>query len=296
MKNTEQEVATGLTQSAFNRRAFVKGAGFTGLGLAGATLAAGKLGMMDSLPGARALGIKPSSVLAAGVTDVDILNFALNLEYLEAEFYTMALTGKTIEDYGIGIDGTGTQGPTTGGMKVDFDNRHERSRKLNEIATEIAYDEAQHVILLRGALGGAAVAKPAINLDALGIGFANFRQFLQLSRAFEDTGVSAYGGAAPLITSKAYLQTAVQIALTEAYHASNVRLLISENDVATTATDSMDILPPPSGVQYFTVNLQALAVVRTTSQVLSIVYANSQSGTMSGGFFPNGVNGTINTV
>ena len=298
MKSTEQDNAVRLAQSIVNRRAFVKGAGFTGLGLAGASLVAGKLGVMDTIPGASALGIKPSSVEAAGITDVDILNFALNLEYLEAEFYAMALTGKTIEDYGIGIDGTGTPGPTTGGMKVDFapSGGAEKSGKLSDIALEIAYDEAQHVLLLRKALGSYAVAKPAINLDALGIGFADFKQFLTLARAFEDTGVSAYGGAAPLITSKAYLGVAVQIALTEALHAANLRLLVSENNVPISALDSLDVVPPPSGTFYFTVDLQALAVVRTTSQVLAIVYHNSTAGTNMGGFFPKGVNGTINTV
>ena len=297
MKNSEQENVTSLAESPVNRRAFVRGAGFTGLGLAAASLMGGRLGMMDKLPGAGELGIKPSSVHAAGITDVDILNFALNLEYLEAEFYVMALLGKTIEEVGVPISGnSGTPGPTTGGMKVNFNDPAELSRRLNTIATEIAYDEVEHVLFLRNALGGDAVAKPAINLDALGIGFANFRSFLQLARAFEDTGVSAYGGAAPLITSKAYLGAAVQIALTEALHSSNLRLLIAGNHIQTSPLDSLDKLPPPSGLQYFETDLQALTVVRTTSEVLAIVYHNSTPGTSRGGFFPNGVNGTIATV
>jgi hypothetical protein len=57
--------------------------------------------------------------------------------------------------------------------------------------------------------------------------------------------------------------------------------------------DSLDVLPPPSGKNFFTVNSQALAIIRTTSQVLSIVYGG---GTTSGGFFPDGVNGVINTA
>jgi hypothetical protein len=130
----------------------------------------------------------------------------------------------------------------------------------------------------------------------LGIGFADFQQFLQLARAFEDTGSSAYGGAASLITSKSYLQTAVRINIAEAMHVSNLRGLIAVNNVPTTALDGQDVLPPPSGSKYFTVDTQALGVVRTTSEVLAIVYANSASGTSSGGFFPNGVNGTITTV
>lgn len=297
MKTDKQDYATDLIESTINRRSFVKRAGFTGLGLAGAALVAGKVGVMDNMPGARALGMNVNEVHAAGITDADILNFALNLEYLEAEFYTMAFYGKRISAFGIGETGVGDYGATTGGMKVNFANTYlmTGSASLGAIAEEITADEQEHVKLLRSALGSAAVAKPAINLDALGIGFANYQQFVQLSRAFEDTGVSAYGGAAPLISSKAYLGVAVQIGLLEAYHASNIRLICAGLNLPTFALDSRDFPPPPTGKQYFDDN-NALTVVRTTSEVLAIVYHNSASGTMKGGFFPNGVNGVINTV
>lgn len=300
--------------TAIGRRAFVKGAGLTGLGIAGATLMAGKLDLLEK-------------VEAATVTDTDILNFALNLEYLEAEFYTIATTGRRIEDFGIPTSGTGTPGPTTGGKKVNFkgeedddgdsrprppnpnppprpnpppapdqDGGEEFSGRLTAIAKEITFDEQQHVLDLRAALGAAAIAKPKIDLDALGIGFRDFRSFLQLSRAFEDTGVSAYGGAAPLITSKTVLSAAVRIGLTEALHSANIRLLVAENQVRTMPVDGKDVLPPPSGTKYFEVDQKAFTIVRTTSQVLAIVYHNSTPGTMKGGFFPDGVNGRINTV
>ena len=131
---------------------------------------------------------------AQSLTDVDILNFALNLEYLEAEFYTVATTGRRIEDLGIGVSGVGTLGGTVGGSVVAMDNR------VMQVARDIANEEQMHVKLLRTALGSAAVAKPAINLAALGIGFANVTEFLTLARAFEDVGVTAYNGAAPLIS------------------------------------------------------------------------------------------------
>lgn len=162
---------------------------------------------------------------------------------------------------------------------------------------EITFDEQQHVMLLRSALGSAAIAKPAINLDALGTGFEGFLHFIAVARAFEDVGVSAYGGAAPLISSKDILATAARIALTEAYHAGSLRTLAAANkDPYLFPVDSQDILPPPGGKQYFTVNGQALSIVRTPGQVLAIVYHNTTSGASAGGFFPSGVNGNIDSV
>ncbi len=278
------------------RRSFMKGAGMTGLGLAAAAVAGVRLGALDSLPGASKLGLGTRGVKAASslTPDIEVGQFALNLEYLEAEFYTMAVTGKTLAQSGFDVSGHGTAGATTGGAKVDFSG--DASGKLATIAQQIMQDEQQHVLLLRKALTpGNTIAKPAINLDALGIGFATFEQFLVLSRAFEDTGVSAYGGAVTLLNDPGYLQVAVQVGLLEAYHASNIRLLISLNNVDTTALDKFDILPPPSGTDYFN-DTNALTTIRTTSEVLAIVYANSASGTDKGGFFPNGVNGAITTV
>lgn len=245
----------------------------------GAALAMSSVGMLAGCGGSG------SPSLTAGPSDVDILNFALNLEYLEAEFYTVATTGGHIDAMGIGITGTGTPGPTTGGSKVAFVDQ-----ELSAIALEIATDERTHVTVLRTALGANAVAKPAINLAALGIGYASDAQFLALARAFEDVGVSAYTGAAPLITSKAYLQTAASILAAEAEHVANIRLKVKQAAVATSALDSKDILPPPSGTNYFSLDSNALAVPRSTREVLNIVYASAGA---SGGFFPNGLNGTI---
>jgi len=212
----------------------------------------------------------------------------------------VATTGKTIEQSGIAVSGTGNSGPTTGGNTVNLtssSNETELTGQLKAVVEEITYDEQQHVLLLRSALGSAAIAKPAINLNALGTGFQGFLHFIALARAFEDVGVSAYGGAAPLISSSAILATAARIALTEAYHAGTLRTLAAANkDAYLFPVDSQDILPPPTGKQYFTVNTQALSIVRTPGQVLAIVYHNTTSGASAGGFFPNGVNGNITSV
>jgi hypothetical protein len=285
---------------AFDRRSFVKNAGLATAAMAGAVVVGGKLGVLDAIPGINKTSLIAQAVKAGAITDVDILNFALNLEYLEAEFYTVATTGKTLGDTGFNLGGTGTQGHTTGGRIVNLthnaEGNPEATGQLKAIAAEITNDEQQHVLLLRSALGADAIAKPTINLDALGTGFEGYRHFTALARAFEDVGVSAYGGAAPLIASKDILATAARIALTEAYHAGNLRLVAAVDDSPTFAVDSKDILPPPSGKQYFTVNTQALSLVRTPGEVLAIVYANTTPGAASGGFFPNGVNGNITTV
>ncbi len=292
----EEEVAA-VAEKISDRRAFLKAAGFTGLGLASAGLVAGNMGALDNTPVGRALGLKTKNVEAAGITDVDILNFALNLEYLEAEFYTMAYFGQTLDQFGIWTTGSGNHGATTGGKKIFFDEGQFLTQELSKVAYQLAKDEQTHVNLLRNALGPMVVAKPAINLDALGAElFDTYQGFLTLARAFEDTGVSAYGGAAPLITSKAYLGVAAQIALTEAMHSGNLRLWTDLNKIKVAPLDSLDVVPPVAGPNFFTVDKNALAIVRTPSQVLSIVYANSAPGATGGGFFPNGMNGAITTV
>jgi hypothetical protein len=231
---------------------------------------------------------------SSGPSDSDILNFALNLEYLEAEFYTMATQGTTIDQLGIGITGSGNAGATTGGQRINFPAGG--TFPTGAIANGIAADERAHVALIRSALTAAGVmpvAKPAINLNALGIGFNGVTDFLQVARALEDTGVTAYAGAAPLISSKSILGTAAQILATEAEHAANIRLQIATLGISTSPLDGADILPPPTGQKYFSVDNNGLVQTRTPGQVLFIAYG-SQSAQTVGGFFPNGVNGSLN--
>jgi hypothetical protein len=269
MKTNEQENATSLTTSAINRRAFFKGVGATGLGLAGAAIIGTNFGTNEQKVEA-----------ASGVSDGDILNFALNLEYLEGEFYSVSTYGATLQQRGI-LKSNEVSGPTTGGKMVKFTD-------LAYLATAIRNDEMEHVLLLRSALGSAAVKKPAINLDALGYGFGSELTWLKLARQFEDVGVSAYLGAAPLITSKAYLAAAAAIFGTEAQHSGSVRANCIMKGVASPAVDSKDV-PPTSGAPYF-VDSNGLSIPRTTSQVLNIVYGG---GKCSGGFYPSGMNGVI---
>lgn len=255
-----------------------------------------KIGIASAAVGAAAVagGVKLNAQ-SSGPTVVDVLQFALNLEYLEAEFYTYATTGKGIEAMGIGIDGAGTPGPTTGASKVNFANNLVFT---GAIAANIAQDERAHVMLLRGALtqaGITPVAKPAINLNALGIGFANEAQFLTLARVFEEIGVSAYGGAAalPVVGNSPYIGTAARILATEAEHTGNIRLQIARLGIQAAAIDGVDIIPPPSGSDFISADpTMGLTAVRTPGQVLFLAYGNMGNAT-AGGFYPNGVNGAI---
>jgi hypothetical protein len=272
MKNNEQHNAIALTKSAFNRRGFIKGAGFAGLGLAGAAVVGSKLAFNDDKVEA-----------ATGVSDEDILNFALNLEYLEAEFYVMSTYNTTLVGLGV-IKSSDQTGPTTGGQRVP----NFGSSPSAYLATALRKDEVNHVIYLRNALGSAAVKKPAINLDALGYGYSSVNSWLMLARQFEDVGISAYLGAAPLITSKTYLAAAGAILATEAQHSGAIRMSCIINGINSPAVDSLDV--PPTSNTVFDVDKNSLSVPRTTSQVLNIVYHGGQS---SGGFYPEGMNGTI---
>lgn len=241
------------------------------------------------------IGGSARSAEAQALTDTDILNFALNLEYLEAEFYSVITSGLTIEQHGVGVSGVGTPGPTTGATRLDFGG----NSLLEQTALELAFDERAHVTLLRGALGSAAVAKPAISFSAAAV--TSVGRFLQAARVLEDVGVSAYGGAAPLISSKELLATAARIALAEGLHAGNIRFQLAQRGLPDLGpVDAVDIIvgvPARQNARLISVDNQGLTAVRTPSQVLSIVYGpGAPAGTSSGLFFPNGLNGTIRTV
>ncbi len=296
---------------------------------------------------------KPAAAAStvSSYTDNDILNFALNLEYLEANFYYLAAFGTNIYTANslypsgagvMGITGVGTQGtvvtkPTS--CKVPFTTLQAAS-----YCVETAVEEGKHVAFLRSALGSLAVAQPQIDLvnsfNALaslaGIGpafdpFASDANFLVGAYIFEDVGVTAYKGAAPLITNKTtILPAAAGILAVEAYHAGLVRTTINALDptgslglqgytqkisavrtgaaqAAATGTKTVD----DYGVQAQTVSLaggasvsattivdadptNVIAFSRTTTQVLNIVTggnATTAGAKATGVFFPNGLNG-----
>ena len=93
-----KHLISDVVEQSPNRRSILKKIGIA----AAATGAA-------AVSGSLKLRADPSSP-----TVVDVLQFALNLEYLEAEFYTTATMGKTIDQVGISISGSGSSWPTTG--------------------------------------------------------------------------------------------------------------------------------------------------------------------------------------
>jgi hypothetical protein len=179
--------------------------------------------------------------------DQDILNFALNLEYLEAQYYNLAVSGVTIDKLPtpipVAVNG-GTAGSVT--LKPSFAKVPFASSIVAAYAAETATEEGKHVLFLQKTLGSVAVSMPDIDLfnsfNALaalaGIGdtfdpFANDANFLIGAYIFEDVGVSAYHGAAPLITDKTgVLPAAIGIHAVEAYHAGLVRTTISALDAS----------------------------------------------------------------
>lgn len=148
-------------------------------------------------------------------TVVDILNYALTLEYLESSFYDNGLDSAVI--------------PT---------NRR-------SIFMQISKHETAHVSFLKtviGQLGGTAVDEPDFDFTAGGsypTVFTDYNTFLVLSQAFEDTGVRAYKGrAGELLGNRTVLTAALQIHSVEARHASMVRRLRSEKGWITGASGS----------------------------------------------------------
>jgi len=283
----------------------------------------------------------PTPAPTAGtVTDVDVLNFALQLEYLEANYYSYATTGQGIAG---GLQtGTGTQGAVIAGSgagaarQVTFTDPI-----LAQYAREIAADEIAHVTFLRTALGASAAAQASINLSgsasvttpggtavgaftaaarAAGVvgpndifdPFASDENFLIGSYLLTDVGVTAYRGAARLISNKTFLEAAASILTTESYHDGVIRSSLWQRGLAAPTiytrikqiSDARDGLDGGSDTDQdigdaTTANLvptnnNGLVLGRTPQQVLNVVYL-TRTAVNAGGFFPAGINGNVRT-
>lgn len=222
------------------------------------------------------------SPTAPAITDPDILNFALQLEYLEGNYYSYAVSNAGIPanlQTGQGTQGAVITGSGAGAARaVPFTDNI-----IREYAREIAFDELAHITFLRNTLGAAAVAQPAINLSGsasivLPLGgtapgaftaaaraagvigateifdpFANDVNFLIGSYLLTDVGVSAYRGSARLITNKTFLEASAGILATEAYHDGVIRSELYRLGLGTASiftniqkiSDTRDVLDGP---------------------------------------------------
>jgi hypothetical protein len=146
--------------------------------------------------GATAVAPFITNAFAAG-SDLDILNFALTLEYLETDFYQVK--GKSV-----GLSG-----------------------EAKSLAKSFGDEEAEHVSALTSAIkaaGGKPVAKPSFVFPA-----TNQASFLKLAYVLENTGVGAYNGAGPALTDKMLLAAAGSIVQIEARHAAAIGLLTNKS-------------------------------------------------------------------
>ncbi|MFD1788197.1 ferritin-like domain-containing protein [Sphingomonas floccifaciens] len=307
------------------RRSFLRAAGgIAAIGAGSSLLAACK---EETTPGQSTPTPTPST---SAPSEADVLNFALNLEYLEAQFYSFAA-------FGVGLDanlltGTGTQGTVTGGQRVTFTDP-----LVAAYAREIARDEIAHVTFLRTALGASArIAMPSIDIGSSASGafssaaraaglitgttstfdpYFSDENFLLAAYLFEDVGPTAYKGGIRFLTTASVVEAAAGIHAAESYHAGLIRTvlyrkglttasLITSADRISDARDSLDgstdldqgISSSGSGASIKSnivpTDTSGITFTRTPQQVLNVVYLNSRS-VDRGGFFPNGVNGNL---
>ena len=280
------------------------------------------------------LALSSGKALAqSAFTDQDILNFALNLEYLEGEYYTRGTTGQGLS--AAMTTGTGVMGGVNGGTLVPFQNPY-----FFEVAAKIAVDEQAHINFIRSQLGSAAVARPLIDLagafqaaavtsGAIAPGqvfnpFADEISFFLGAFTLTEVGVTAYIGASPLISNPAVLSAAASILAIEAYHAGSIRGVLTQSSVG--ANEGLAAAPADaangSALPFRTAAIaaaQSLESNQTTGSGItfpttqqaritntdtnSLNFARTPSQVLSvvqggpthsnGDFFPNGLNGNI---
>ena len=283
-----------------------------GLRIASAALVgAGLSGCANLVPQSLGIALTPQPL-----TDPAVFNFALNLEYLEAEYYLRGVTGQGLAGPDIGPNPR----DVVGGRRVAF-----RTPEIRDFMEEIASDERAHVQFLRQAISNSPLvelSRPRIDLEAsfraagqaAGLGpnfdpFADEESFLLGAFIFEDVGVTAYNGGAKLIGQKAFLEAAAGILAVEGYHAGLIRAqlymgrpeLVRAADAIAAAREQLDgggapTEEPPGATGKPVVapaDAEGLTPKRTPEQVLNVVFLTPGRGVYQGGFFPEGVQGVV---
>jgi len=181
-------------------------------GIGGAAIAVG--GALLARPNAAFAGHSDS------ISDADVLNYALTLEYLEATFYTAALGGRGTTGVP-SSGGTFSRGRITGARqlaRLGGRLRRDAYRDLSDIRDH----EVTHVEFLRGALGASAVGPCTFNFRSA---LKNVNSFLETAQLLENTGVMAYDGAIRYVDAGDNLQASAEIATVEARHAAYLNLI-----------------------------------------------------------------------
>ena len=178
----ETAEAAGLDRASFLRKGAATGAGFVAGGVLFSGLAS---------PAQAAISTRSKSLR----NDVKIGNYALTLEYLEAEFYRQALANNAFSS--------------------------DAYRLFAQVTGE---HEAAHVKGLKGILGKAAVKKPSFDF---GKAVTDPATFAATAQVLEDTGVAAYAGQGPNLKTRSIVQAALSIHSVEARHAAWIRFLNS---------------------------------------------------------------------
>lgn len=270
-----QEKGSGL-----NRRRFLQAAGIA----AGAVTTVGLAGCGGII------GVDPQPGPAPSLEDV--LQFALNLEYFEASFYTYITTGHGIAAADMGPN----PGTVSGGAMVKFTDPN-----VAALAQQLAADEQAHVRLIRAGLQAAnatPVSMPSLNLAAMGVP-TDDASFLALARQLETVGTSAYeGGIQYLAIGPQVVTYAALIHVAEGQHESVLREFCIMKGIPSPAVDKFDRPPVLGGSTMFnTSTITGLNTARNASEVLQIVYAApGMTGVTKGGFFPDGLNGNVKST
>ena len=332
----EERAEGAIVEAVVERRKIIEKNGASMLGVA----AAAAIGDEALAPTpARADYVIPPAA-APTQNDFNILNFALNLEFLDSTYYLFAATGQghTANDLAGGPATNGTYSVpgaaplATGAGMVPF-----ATPVIAQIADFLAADERAHVRFIKATLSGlgstpipaplldispggsfTAVANAANALAGSAVipvpfnPYADENSFLLGGFIFEDTAVTAYAGAAGLLSQGSELvQYASSLEAIEAYHAAALRTLLllrgysAQTDAianlrsslssgaiypSTSADDAGTFDPATNAPILAPRDASALAFRRSAQQILNIAYGNFGGGRLPGLFYPNGFN------
>ncbi len=252
---------------------------------------------------------------AESSTDIDIFNFALNLEYLETDYYLRGGLGITVDD----VFRTSLGAPVKGGRKVQFSSPAREGMIKN-----IAGNEVAHINFVRAITGSQASQRPPIDMDAgfaavaaaAGLSdfdpFGNEMDFFLGGMLFEDVGVSVLKGSAKKLRSLTLRESAAGLLGSEGYHMGAIRSVIYKmgdkwRSRAAALSEFRDRLDGPQDLDQPPVkvgnmsnitptNQNGIAFGRTPEHALNIIYGNPARGVMAGGFYPEGFNGRIRST